>query len=76
MYGHHIISIAFIMAIWDTCQIPWVIKYAIFACIAVLPFVILFYLDITVITTTALITWRLGHSLERRPTENQRNPAG
>jgi hypothetical protein len=76
MYGHEIISIAFIMAIWDTRQIPWVVNYGIFACIAVLPFAILFYLDITVTTRAALMTWRLGHSLERRPTENQRNPAG
>jgi hypothetical protein len=41
-FGHYIISIPFIMAIWDTRQIPWVINYGIFACIAVLPFAIVF----------------------------------
>ena len=41
-FGHYIISIPFIMAIRDTRQIPWVINYGIFACIAVLPFAIVF----------------------------------
>jgi hypothetical protein len=41
-FGHYIISIPFIMAIRNTRQIPWVINYGIFACIAVLPFAIVF----------------------------------
>jgi hypothetical protein len=41
-FGHYIIAIPFIMAIRDTRQIPWVINYGIFACLAVLPFAIVF----------------------------------
>lgn len=41
-FGHYIISIPFIMAIRDTRLIPWVINYGIIACIAVLPFAIVF----------------------------------
>ena len=41
-FGHYIIAIPFIMAVRDTRQIPWVINYGIFACIAVLPFAIVF----------------------------------
>jgi hypothetical protein len=41
-FGHYIISIPFLMAVRDTRQIPWVINYGIFACLAVLPFAIVF----------------------------------
>lgn len=41
-FGHYIIAIPFIMAVRDTRQIPWVIHYGIFACLAVLPFAVVF----------------------------------
>lgn len=41
-FGHFIISIPFIMAIRDPARHSWVISYGIAACIAVLPFAIVF----------------------------------
>ncbi len=41
-FGHFIISIPFIMAIRDPQRYSWVITYGIIACIAVIPFAILF----------------------------------
>jgi len=41
-FGHFIISIPFLMAIRDPIRHSWVITYGIFACLAVLPFAILF----------------------------------
>ncbi len=41
-FGHFIISIPFLMAIRDPLRHSWVITYGISACIAVLPFAILF----------------------------------
>ena len=41
-FGHFIISIPFLMAIRDPIRHSWVITYGISACIAVLPFAIVF----------------------------------
>jgi hypothetical protein len=41
-FGHFIISIPFIMAVRDPVRHSWVITYGIAACIAVLPFAIVF----------------------------------
>ena len=41
-FGHFIISIPFLMAIRDPLRHAWVITYGISACLAVLPFAILF----------------------------------
>ncbi len=41
-FGHFIISIPFIMAVRDPLRHSWVITYGIAACVAVLPFAILF----------------------------------
>ena len=41
-FGHFIISIPFIMAIRNPLRLPWVVEYGIAACIAVLPFAIVF----------------------------------
>ena len=41
-FGHFIISIPFIMAIRDPLRHSWVITYGIAACVAVLPFAIVF----------------------------------
>jgi hypothetical protein len=41
-FGHFIISIPFIMAIRDPVRHLWVITYGIAACVAVLPFAIVF----------------------------------
>jgi hypothetical protein len=41
-FGHFIISIPFLMAIRDPLRLEWVVEYGIAACIAVLPFAIVF----------------------------------
>jgi hypothetical protein len=41
-FGHFIISIPFVMAIRDPIRNDWVISYGMAACIAVLPFAIVF----------------------------------
>ena len=41
-FGHFVISVPFIMAIRDPVRHSWVISYGIAACIAVLPFAIVF----------------------------------
>ena len=41
-FGHFIISIPFLMAIRDPVRHSWVITYGISACLAVLPFAIVF----------------------------------
>ncbi len=41
-FGHYIISIPFLMAIRDPRKHSWVISYGVYACIAVLPFAIVF----------------------------------
>ncbi len=41
-FGHIIISIPFLMAIRDPLRLEWVVEYGIAACIAVLPFAIVF----------------------------------
>lgn len=41
-FGHFIISIPFLMAIRDPVRHSWVITYGILACLAVLPFAIVF----------------------------------
>jgi len=41
-FGHFIISIPFLMAVRDPLRHAWVITYGIFACLAVLPFAIIF----------------------------------
>jgi hypothetical protein len=41
-FGHFIIAIPFLMAVRDTRHCSWVINYGIFACLAVLPFALVF----------------------------------
>jgi hypothetical protein len=41
-FGHIIISIPFLMAIRDPLRLEWVVEYGFAACIAVLPFAIVF----------------------------------
>jgi hypothetical protein len=41
-FGHFIIAIPFLMAVKDMRQCLWVINYGIFACLAVIPFALVF----------------------------------
>lgn len=41
-FGHFIIAIPFLMAIRDPNRYPWVITYGIIACLALIPFAIVF----------------------------------